>query len=367
MAGKYRNRRSFSGRHFDALEPRLLCSIPTLTSIKVFKTAVANIEFPITYADLLANSNAEDADSDPISFKIATIPANSVIKINGNPAAVGDEIAAGDTVTWKGPIQRGGTLTAFTVKAFDGVDESKSRVGVRVLTNLKPGVIINVSKGNANEKNGATTGNGVFNFIRQGQGYGSALVVNYTITGTASNNGSDITQILSGTVTIPAGKSSVKLSFNPIDDGVPEGNEKITLTLVQDVTLSYLVNPFQPKATITIVDNNKLPTFNTATPLTGALMNTPFTITYNDLITATGADDFENDPISFKIVSVPAGTLKKNGVAVVPGTTIFAAGDTLEWTPIPNFIGTFNAFNIAATDSGVVFTGAKTVKILVTQ
>lgn len=55
------------------------------------------------------------------------------------------------------------------------------------------------------------------------------LVVSYTVSGTATS-GSDFTA-LSGTATIPAGQSSVRVTVSPVNDSTPEGVESIILTV----------------------------------------------------------------------------------------------------------------------------------------
>lgn len=67
-----------------------------------------------------------------------------------------------------------------------------------------------------------------FFFSRTG-GTTSALTVNYTLVGTATN-GTDHSS-LSGTVTIPAGASGADVSFNTIADSVFEGTETVTVRL----------------------------------------------------------------------------------------------------------------------------------------
>ena len=57
----------------------------------------------------------------------------------------------------------------------------------------------------------------------------AALVVNYNVSGTASN-GVDYAA-LAGTVTIPAGAASADISVTPIDDALLEGDESVTVSL----------------------------------------------------------------------------------------------------------------------------------------
>jgi hypothetical protein len=80
----------------------------------------------------------------------------------------------------------------------------------------------------------------------------AALVVNYGVSGTASN-GVDYAA-LNGSVTIPAGAASTEIAVTPIDDLLAEGDETVTLTLFN--TVSYDVGT-PGTATVMIRDNEK--------------------------------------------------------------------------------------------------------------
>jgi hypothetical protein len=81
----------------------------------------------------------------------------------------------------------------------------------------------------------------------------AALSVNYAINGTAEN-GVDYV-LLSGTVTIPAGKSSVTLKVEPIDDALTEGTETIELKIVAGTGYT---NSLKSKAAVTLVDDERV-------------------------------------------------------------------------------------------------------------
>ncbi len=91
---------------------------------------------------------------------------------------------------------------------------------------------------------------GTFTASRTGS-TASALTVNYTVGGTATN-GVDY-QMLSGSVPIPAGSSSATITVTPIDDSSVEGNETVTVTLA--ASAAYTIGA-PNNATITIVDND---------------------------------------------------------------------------------------------------------------
>ena len=94
---------------------------------------------------------------------------------------------------------------------------------------------------------------GTFTFTRTGD-TASALTVNYTLDGTAQN-GTDYQQ-LAGSVTIPAGSSSVAVVVTPVDDATVETDETVILTL--STNASYTVGS-PDRATVTIADNDQPP------------------------------------------------------------------------------------------------------------
>ena len=78
------------------------------------------------------------------------------------------------------------------------------------------------------------------------------LIVFYTMSGSATN-GIDYSR-LSGSVTIPAGRSSVTMTVSPIDDSLVEGTEDVVLTITPRST--YSKDVARNSATITIEDND---------------------------------------------------------------------------------------------------------------
>ncbi len=79
----------------------------------------------------------------------------------------------------------------------------------------------------------------------------SALIVNYTMSGTATN-GTDYAAV-SGSVTIAVSSSTATVTITPIDDSVYEGNETVILTLSANAASYSVSSP--SSATATIADN----------------------------------------------------------------------------------------------------------------
>lgn len=92
---------------------------------------------------------------------------------------------------------------------------------------------------------------GTFRITRTGDTT-SALNVSYSITGTATN-GTDYTPNLTATATILGGQSFVDITITPVDDPTVEGNETVTLTLLDTVDYDLGVTT---TATVNIADND---------------------------------------------------------------------------------------------------------------
>jgi putative intracellular protease/amidase/inorganic pyrophosphatase len=88
-----------------------------------------------------------------------------------------------------------------------------------------PTVSITATDSTAAEANRET---GTFTVSRTGSTT-AALVVNYSLSGTATNRADY--DSLSGTVTIPAGQSSATITVRPVDDTTVDANETVTVTL----------------------------------------------------------------------------------------------------------------------------------------
>ncbi len=192
-------------------------------------------------------------------------------------------------------------------------------------------------------------------------------VVSFRITslsgGTLRRNGSVVTPSAGSPVSFSAGDT---LSWTPTPNAnsLVNGNQPVPMMTVRafdgilqsatDVQVRVNLNP-QPDAPI-IAPN---------TTLLGAARNRPFTISYNKLVTETGAMDPDNvggiDPITlyplqFVIRGVEPGTqLTINGAPAAIGQLVGPA-DTLVWTPPQGFTGTAPAFTVELWDGDPAFT-----------
>ena len=93
---------------------------PTLSASQQLATAVDQ-PLDFTVADL--NPTVVDANSDITTLAIDSIQSGTLLR-NGTPLQAGDAIAPTDTLQFIPPADTSGTLTAFTLRAQDGVANS---------------------------------------------------------------------------------------------------------------------------------------------------------------------------------------------------------------------------------------------------
>lgn len=112
---------------------------PEIDSIATMAVATENEPFTITYDDLLAASDATDADGDAIVFQIEETISGTLLK-NGNPVDAGETtLAEGEEIVWI-PDTTGDAIEAFTVKAFDGINYSIDTATTFIETISKPNI-----------------------------------------------------------------------------------------------------------------------------------------------------------------------------------------------------------------------------------
>ena len=116
---------------------------------------------------------------------------------------------------------------------------------------------------------------------------------------------------------------------------------------------------------VSVTAVNDAPTLTTVSPLSGATEDTAFTISFATLGAASNTNDVDGGSLQFRIEGVSSGVLTKGGTAVVPGTTLLGAGESLVWTPAANANGTLNAFTVRAWDGSLASATAVQVQVQV--
>jgi RHS repeat-associated protein len=133
------------------------------------------------------------------------------------------------------------------------------------------------------------------------------------------------------------------------------GVANITVTVMDSGgTANGGVDQFPRSAQIRIIPSsgvNHPPTLTSVQTLKATRENTAFPISYETLLAASDASDPDGNPISFRIIGITSGTLKKSGVSVQPGVALLRPGEALTWTPPLNQNGSaVAAFTTVAND-----------------
>lgn len=193
-----------------------------------------------------------------VNYTIGGTATNSVdySNLTGNVTfAAGSSTAIIDINSTDDTVFEGNETVILTLASSSNYNIGASnRATVTIADNDLPTITIAATDGNASETaSGQPSNPGRFTLTRTGN-TASALTVNYTITGTATN-GVDYTN-LTGTVTFAAGSSTAIIDINTINDTLVENNETVILTLAGGSNYNIGANN---KATVTIVDNDTVP------------------------------------------------------------------------------------------------------------
>jgi hypothetical protein len=193
-----------------------------------------------------------------------------------------------------------------------------------------PTVEVTATDNTAAEEGLAT---GAFTLTRTGETT-SALDVDYTVTGTATAG--DDYVVLSGTATLAIGEATTVVTITPVDDLNVEGDETVILTLVADA--AYTIGD-DDEATVTIVDNDVLPTVEVAAsdatateagPTTGAYTLTRTGDLTNTLAvdyTVTGTATSGSDYVALSGTATFAAASATAVVTVTPVDDVLVEGD----------------------------------------
>src|SRR4029453_18100695 len=105
---------------------------PSLTTVSALSGGTEDTPFTISYATLAAAADEADLDGDALSFRVEALSSGTLTK-GGVAVTLGTTLlSSGESWVWTPPTNANGTLSAFTIKAFDGSAASASAVPVSV-------------------------------------------------------------------------------------------------------------------------------------------------------------------------------------------------------------------------------------------
>ncbi len=343
---------------------------PTLTTVSTLTGAYEDTAYLIPYAALLGASDLADVDGPSLNFRIQAVTTGTLTK-NGAAVVPGTTVlSVGQSLVWTPAAHASGTgasaLNAFTVVGYDSLLTSATPVQVKVavtqVAHAPTLTTINTLTGASENTAFSITyaALAAASNVADMNGLATSFLIIDVNSGTLTKGG---VAVIPGTTTLASGQTLV---WTPPLNASGTGASALTAFTVKADDGSLLsAAPVQVKVAVAGV--NQVPTLTTMSTLPGALEDTPFTISYATLQAAGNAADVDSPTINYRIEAVSSGTLTKNGTAVVPGTTILSAGQSLVWTPAANAHGTgasaLNAFTVKATDGTALSTTAVQVKV----
>lgn len=317
---------------------------PTLTSIDNINAAGEDASFTLSYDTMAAACTAYDAEGNPISFRVESLVSGSLTK-NGSAVVAGSTLlGTGESLVWTPASNANGNIVGFTVKAWDGTLASNTALNVTFYVapvNDAP-TLTTISSFSGTEDSVLTINYSTLLAASDAADVdydALSFVIQSVSSGTLTKNGVAVTP---GSTLISSGDSVV---------WTPDANANGLLSaFTVQAWDGSLLSAGAVQVSVNATAVNDAPTMNTYSETNHMTPNTSAAFLYSPYLAATSATDVDGDTIQFLIVSVPGGTLTKNGVAVTPGVTTFANGEELEWTPPANATGTFTAFTAKAYD-----------------
>lgn len=331
---------------------------PTFTTFTDLQGAVGFQPYPITYSALLQASNAVDVDGDTIGFRIESINSGTLTR-GGIPVAPGSTIILpGQTIVWTSPPSTTGVLNAFSIVATDpSLADSTPPVNVTISVANSAPILTTVSTlaGGQEDTTFAIPFDTLLNSSNAIDPNGD--LVRFKITsissgGTLTKNGATV---IPGTTTFNPGET-LFWTPPPVTNGVLSA-----FSMVANDGQLDSASPVQ--VTVNVTHVNHTPTLTTIATLSSAISFQPFNITYATLAASSNAVDLDNDTISFRIEAVSSGTLLKNGVPVLAGTTLIGPNEAVTWTSPKSTFGVLPAFTVRAFDGQVASTSAIQVRV----
>ncbi|MEO1994448.1 MAG: hypothetical protein ABGZ17_04155, partial [Planctomycetaceae bacterium] len=306
------------------LIPNTAPTLSTITRLDASNTTGSpnppseDLPLTITYADLLAASDLRDInEGDNLLFQIEEVQADTfTLTKNGNPVTVHTTtLGVGESLVWRGQSNASGIKDAFKVVGFDGQNISTPEVQVQInvapvndaptltminsIGSVAVGQVQTISHTNLKNESDAAD-------IDVGDQIDFRIVT--VSTGTLTIGG---LPVVPGTTILQAGDS--------VQWTVPAGAKGATdaFTVVAHDGTADSSPPIQVKVNVV----NSAPTFSAVTPLSGAREDTEFTILYSTLLTASDANDPNDDALAFRIEEISSGTLLKQVDTMLTVTT----------------------------------------------
>jgi hypothetical protein len=323
-------------------------SVPITEGTNTHLTFKANRPFTANTTVYYSTSGTATSGSDYAAL------SGSVTFVGGFSTAMVNITTSG---AYNNTVYEGTEQIIITLLNGDGYVIDPAMPGATVTIDdddAKPIVSVTATDATATEAPGDT---GTFTFTLN---TASAIdtVVTFNLSGTAS--ASDYLGF-NQYVTIPAGQTSTTLTITPVEDTIYEGTETLTLTLTSISSSHYTLNTAQKTASITIADDDTIPTV-TITALDASASESGDTATFlitlsNEVATdidvywdmsgtATDGTDF---PSIGGSVTIPANATSKTVTISPQQDSVYEGDETFTLT-----LSADPAYTIGAPDNATI-------------
>ena len=291
-----------------------------------------------------ASNGAQSSVSGDSTFTDLSDAAYSLSASGGNPYIL--SIDLGQNWIFEAEYRMDGTVPADLNTVFSYGDY---RDGILVRTLRSDGLYLKgLNQGTLNLFGGKTTGG---NFV--------PVRIRYSTAGDVGSLSIEVNGTVVRTVTGTA-------PLNPADKSIRIGsahhaNNEGFNGQVRNVRIVRPVGD----TIITITGLNDSPQLTSVSNLSGGVEDTDYSISYEQLASASDASDVDSTSLSFRVEKVSGGVLTKDGAPVILGTTLLGPGQTLVWRPAANANGVLDAFTVRAWDGQSASVNPVTVKVTV--
>lgn len=306
--------------------------------INDFTGGAAGSNYSITHSNLMTKATGvSDADGQTIRFRLATAVVGGTLRKGGVIVNLGDVLSPLETWVYTPASTSVGEIVAFSVYAYDGIDNSDVAQDVSIIFNG----MTQLASMSLNE--GETTTPVLLNCYD-----GTAGTITYAIT---TQSDADSNCSINGLH--PVAEFSCSPNYKA---GQANYNSNVIVKCYVNA-----VEKYSKSVAVSVSNINRAPTLTSTSTLTGAAFGSPFTITYASLIANSNEADLDSDPISFEVDSVLNGTMTKSGSPVTPGTRL-SVGEEFIWTPSGISVGESTMFTMRAYDGVTNSTSSIAVK-----
>jgi VCBS repeat-containing protein len=312
---------------------------PTLTALNRLTGAEEDKPYVVSYAALRTASDMEDVDSALLWFQWDEVTSGTLTR-NGNPVLPSSRLGVGEAWVWTPPLNAKGTLNAFKIKAWDGEALSNTAVQVRVqaasVNDTPTCAEGEVLLANAHEDTPYTfTYSQLLSAVHAEDIDGNPLALKWIETY------SGVLNTQNRVLLAPGGT----WTWTPAKDVFGE-----VLAFAVKVTDGVASSQATTLVKIQVENSPDAPVLTQIEVLQNAIEDTPYSISYASLASASNIQDVDGEPASFVVAQVGEGVLSLNNTPVQVGD-VLSPGQTWVWMAPNNASGTLTAVVVRAKDN----------------